>query len=315
MGLNLPLATLFQAPTIELLAKSIRDKNWSAGWSSLVPIRPGGSKPPLFFVHGAGGNVLLYRELAAHLGPDQPFYGLQAQGLDGQRPCLTRFEDMGALYVKEIRSLQPDGPYFLGGYCLGGQLALEIAQQLSAKNLKVALLAMVETYNGRSGINPGAKASNLYLGILRLLHGFQNLKFHWDNIWLLTRRDKIIFLAKKSRVSLERMKLRLAIASKPVARMMQFSIGEKFPHVNLTNINDKASLEYSPKPYNGKITLFRPKCYFAGCKENDFGWGEVARGGVEVHVLQVNPRGLLVEPFVQELSKVLKHCIEKNSGN
>jgi amino acid adenylation domain-containing protein len=315
MGLNLPLAALFQAPTIESLAKIIRDKKWNAGWYSLVPIRPGGSKPPLFFVHGAGGNVLLYRDLASHLGDDQPFYGLQSQGLDGQRPYFTRFEDMAALYVKEIRSLQPDGPYFLGGYCLGGELALEMAQQLFAQNQKVALLAMVETYNWRSKINLNTKAPNLYYGFSRFLHGLQNWMFHWNNLWLLNHQDKMIFLAKKIRVSLERMKLRLAIASKPVARMMRFSIGEKLPHVNLTIINDQASLKYSPKPYNGKITLFRPKCYFAGCDESDFGWGEVARDGVEVHVLPVNPRGLLVEPFVIKLSKVIKHCIDKNSCN
>jgi hypothetical protein len=172
----------------------------------------------------------------------------------------------------------------------------------------VALLAMIETYNIR------AKTDGLpfYYGYF---HRLQNLKFHWDNLWLLNMRDQMIFLSKKSRVSLGRMKSMLSITSSVIAQKLRLSLGEKYPHINLTKINDQADLEYLPKPYKGKITLFRPKNHFAGYKEHDFGWGGVAQGGVEVHVLQVNPRGTLVEPFVRELARELKDCIEKISGN
>src|ERR1022692_1664380 len=116
-GVKLPLATLYEAPTIEELARVLRGEVSASGWSPLVAIQPEGSRPPLFCFHGAGGNVLIYRDLSRHLGLDQPFYGLQAQGLDGSRPPLTTIEEMAALYVKEIRRSQPHGPYFLGGYC------------------------------------------------------------------------------------------------------------------------------------------------------------------------------------------------------
>ena len=128
-GRQLPLATLFQAPTVEQLAGILRQEGWSAPWSCLVAIQPGGSKPPFFCIHSSGGHVgLSYYELARHLGSDQPLYGLQALGLDGQTAPLTRFEDMAAHYLTEIRALQPEGPYFLGGACFGGILALEVAQ-------------------------------------------------------------------------------------------------------------------------------------------------------------------------------------------
>src|SRR6202046_1048263 len=96
-------------------------------------------------MHGAGGNVLIYRELSKLLGDDQPFYGLQAQGLDGSAPPLTKIEDMAALYVKEIRRERPAGPYLLGGYCLGGTIAYEVAQQLRAQGQEVTLLALFDT--------------------------------------------------------------------------------------------------------------------------------------------------------------------------
>lgn len=118
---KLPLATLYEAPTIAELAAILQSEVSDARWSPLVPVQPNGSRPKFFCFHGAGGNVLSYRELSLHLGNDQPFYGLQCQGLDGTSPLLTRVEDMASIYVKAIRKVQPDGPYFLGGYCMGEQ--------------------------------------------------------------------------------------------------------------------------------------------------------------------------------------------------
>src|SRR5579863_922108 len=109
---KLPLATLFEAPTIDDLARILRAETATtstSAWSPLVAIQPNGNRPIFFCMHGAGGNVLIYRELAQHLGPDQPFFGLQAQGLDGSCAPLTTVEEMAALYVKEIRKFQAQG--------------------------------------------------------------------------------------------------------------------------------------------------------------------------------------------------------------
>src|SRR5271155_1735933 len=133
--IKLPLATLFEAPTIEELARVLQDQAAVpsvAGWSPLVAIQPAGSRPRIFCMHGAGGNVLIYRDLAHDLGPDQPFYGLQAERPDSKCGPLTTIEEMAALYAKEIRKLQPYGPYLIAGYCMGGTLAYEVARQLRA---------------------------------------------------------------------------------------------------------------------------------------------------------------------------------------
>ena len=146
-GVKLPLATLYEAPTINELARILRGEVASSGWSPLVAVQPLGSRPPLFCMHGAGGTVLIYRDLSRHLGLDQPFYGLQSQGLDGDRPPLTTIEEMATLYLKDIRKTQPHGPYFLAGYCGGGTIAYEVAQQLQEDGERVALLAMFDTMN------------------------------------------------------------------------------------------------------------------------------------------------------------------------
>jgi acyl carrier protein len=157
---KLPLATFLQAPTIGDLADVLRKEDWKPSWSSLVPIRAGGSKPPLFLMHSHGGNVLEYYPLAERLDADQPVYALQARGLDGHIIKDQSFEEMVEAYVAELRSLQPEGPYFLGGYCLGGLLALEAARQLSALGEEVALVVLIQTINpAYARFRPGLSAT------------------------------------------------------------------------------------------------------------------------------------------------------------
>jgi amino acid adenylation domain-containing protein len=145
MGKTLPLAALLQAPTVEQLAEVLQG-DFSRHWSSLVAMQPEGSKPPFFCVHGVGGNVIGFQKLAWRMRPDYPFYGLQSRGLDGKRPLHTSIEDMAAHYVEEIRSVQPKGPYQLGGFSLGGIVAYEMARQLQTRGEEVALLVLFDTY-------------------------------------------------------------------------------------------------------------------------------------------------------------------------
>jgi amino acid adenylation domain-containing protein len=136
----LPLTTLFQAPTIEQLAIILRQEGWSASTSSLVALHAGGFKPPFFCLPGNLGNVFTdLGHLTRYLDPDQPVYGFQ----DGTHNP-SKVEGLAAEYLTEIKSIQPTGPYLLGGICSGGVIAYEIAQQLQAQEEQVALLALVE---------------------------------------------------------------------------------------------------------------------------------------------------------------------------
>src|SRR6202051_2534882 len=175
LGRGFPLSVLFQAPTVEKLADLIRKDGWSAPWTSLVPIQPGGSKPPFFCVHGGGGNILIYRELARHLGADYPFYGLQARGLDGSGEYLTTTEAMAESYLREMRELQPEGPYYLGGFCMGGQVAFEMAQRLVRDGQPVNLLFVIDAHNF-NGVPPKLTLKE------RVQHAGLKINFHSSNV-------------------------------------------------------------------------------------------------------------------------------------
>ncbi|WP_164018189.1 non-ribosomal peptide synthetase [Pyxidicoccus trucidator] len=141
-GRTLPLAALFQASTVEQLAALARRE--PAPWIPLVPIQPGGDLPPFFLVHPVGGGVLGFAELARQLGPRQPLYGLEAQGLDGAEPPLESILEMAYFYIEALRTVQPHGPYRLGGWSLGAVIAFEMARVLRLRGEEVDVVALIE---------------------------------------------------------------------------------------------------------------------------------------------------------------------------
>jgi thioesterase domain-containing protein len=109
---------------------------------AIVPLQANGTRVPVFGVPGHNGDVFCYRALAQRLGEDQPFFGLQPPGLDGQDQPLTRVEDLAACFARQIRAFQPKGPYVIAGYCAGGTVAFELAQQLARDGAEISLLAL-----------------------------------------------------------------------------------------------------------------------------------------------------------------------------
>ena len=147
LGKNLPLTSLFQNGTIASLAQLIAQETTQLTYSPLIPIQSQGNKAPFFAVHPIGGNVLCYAKLAHYLGTEQPFYGLQALGLDETEKPVSSIEEMATVYIKEIQTIQASGPYYLGGWSMGGVIAFEIAQKLSAQGQTVALLTLIDSYS------------------------------------------------------------------------------------------------------------------------------------------------------------------------
>ena len=299
---KLPLATLFEAPTIEELAQILRREASAPRWSALVAIQPDGSRPVFFCVHGAGGNVLIYRDLSQNLGSDQPFYGLQSPGLDGSRPPLTRIEDMAELYVKEIRAVQPYGPYFLGGYCMGGTIAYEMAQQLRAQGEQVALLALFDTMNWYKVPFPSIWGKGYHAG--------QRLLFHAANFFKLDSAGKAKFFWEKVKVFRTRIPvwrgklLSKFVKNSPAAKSKSRVLGQ------IWALNDLAGINYAPQPYPGVITDFRPVKQYRRCNKPALKWDHLAEGGQEIVVLPVYPAGMLVEPFVKHLAVALRKAID-----
>jgi phthiocerol/phenolphthiocerol synthesis type-I polyketide synthase E len=301
-GKRLPLATLMTAPTIDKLAGMIEGEKAPVEWNSLVEIQPNGSRPPLFLIHAAGGNVLIYRDLIRHLGPDQRVYGLQAQGFDGKQPILSRIEDMATEYIKEIQAVSPEGPYLLAGYCLGGTVALEMAQQLHAQGKEVALLALMETYNF-------ANQSNTLFD--RIQYRMQQVEFHIRNFFLADQ--KMTFFKEKAKVAWNRKDVIFGSILGKIGLQSRANNGRNVWLSKLWQACELAAITYIPKAYPGRITEFRPMKEYATFSGPEMGWEKLATGGLETHTLKVYPRGMLVEPFVPLIAEKLKIGIENAS--
>jgi thioesterase domain-containing protein len=142
---EIPPVTIYQARTITALA-ALLEQPVPPRFPSLVLLKAGDKKPPVFLAHGLGGTVMDFFQLVRCIESPHPIYGMQAMGLNGLDEPLDRIEDMAQFYLDAIRELQPYGPYLLVGYSLGGLVALEMAQRLSANGEKIALLAMLDGY-------------------------------------------------------------------------------------------------------------------------------------------------------------------------
>ena len=144
---RLPLTSLFQNGTIAGLAQLLAQETTQPASSLLIAIQSQGHKTPFFAVHPIGGNVLCYADLARNLGTKQPFYGLQSLGLSEVEKTVASIEEMAMIYVEAIQTVQASGPYYLGGWSMGGVIAFEIAQQLLTQGQEVALLALIDSYS------------------------------------------------------------------------------------------------------------------------------------------------------------------------
>jgi FkbH-like protein len=302
LGKKLTLSTLFQASTIEQLASVIRQEEQSSSLSSLVPIKPTGSKPPLFLIHAKGTSVLLYRDLAERLDSEQPVYGLQPKGLkEGDTP-LKRVEDMATHYIKEIQTIQPQGPYLLGGYSFGGDVAMEMAQQLRQQGQQISMLALFD-----------CRGPNCYVRSplpKRLLIHLDNLSAR-KHLYVIERvKDWKRWLGDGLKYNLQK----LAMQS---LQYLDLNLPLSLRNLYIEELNMQAARNYQQKFYPGKIVLLRTMEWLGGvgCEiDEKLGWGEFAGGGVEVYDVPGHHLSMFEEPHVQKLAATLEVCIEKEQS-
>jgi thioesterase domain-containing protein/NAD(P)-dependent dehydrogenase (short-subunit alcohol dehydrogenase family)/acyl carrier protein len=310
-----PISALFEAPTIEACARLIREalghraegESGSARlrYRHLVAMHAERTTPntPFFLVAGMFGNVLNLRHLAHLLGHDRPFYGLQARGLYGDEAPHETFEEMAAAYLSEVRSVQPEGPYLLGGFSGGGITAYAMAQQLLAEGERVALLVMLDT---PFPIRPELGVRDRW-AIQRLLLRERGLAYVRD--WARAR----------ARWELGRLRQRLD-GPEPVD-------GETFHNQAIEAAFRRALDRYRIRSYPGVVTLFRPaqhprlvlgpgrvldeKMEFMF---HDNGWGPHV-GSVEVHEVPGDHDSMVLEPNVRVLASHLGQCIKRAEGS
>lgn len=294
-GLHVTPEHLFQAQTVAELARVVTAKSAfdDGEWSSLVALRKGGTRPPLYLVHSTPGDVFGYINLVGRLGPDQPCFGLQSLGLQRPHAAHQRIETMAAYYIEQIKALQPKGPYFLGGWCYGGVVAYEMAQQLQERHNDVALVALIDA------VAPSpAKGAAIYYAdrIQRILyHGPKGVAaFVGDRV----RREV------RERFLNTREVLQVEVDSGPLAN-----------RAFVTDVNMHAIRVYRPLPYNGPVVLFRSTDrQGAGAFDETLGWATLVKH-IEVHEFEAGHATILREPSVSKLADALSAYLKSPRPN
>lgn len=272
-GRKLPLATLFQAPTIARLAAVLREDAAPTRWSSLVPIQPSGSKPPLFIIHGGSGEVFFLQKLIQYLGPDQPLFGLQRRELSGQFDRQNSIAEMATHYLAEVRTFQPEGPYYVGGFCIGGTIAFEMAQQLRAQGQQTNLLALIG-----AGYPPGAKRSRRHY-LQRSAYHLQNGNFGFFKPYWHRVKGK---LSRKLRERTSR-----SSSAPPVEATAWVS-----------DVMLKAA--YQPEIYPGRLTLIETSSLTVPP------WSRLSTEAIDKCIIGGSHVTMFEEPYVQLVAAKLK---------
>ena len=308
-GVNLPLSSLLTAPTIARQAAAFRAAgavepndtapvaaSSSGAWSPLVPIQPNGTLPPLFCIHAVGGNVLNYVPLAKALGDDQPFYGVQAVGLDGVTPPLESVTAMATRYLREIRALQPHGPYFFAGGSMGGMIAYEMARELREQGETIGLLALFDTYGpAHRRLERDHQLAELGRVWHERLERARGLGFK-GKLGMLTHAIGW----RVRRVSDEVTVRLLRLSNRPLPHALRYR--------EIERVHERAHMAYRAQPSDLSLTLFRAMEQCEGMESSRaLGWDELVSGTVEVVDIPGNHNNLIEQPALAEnLERVLR---------
>jgi len=311
-GDKLPLAALYQAPTVEEFAKLQYHHEQSVVLTSLLPLQPHGSRPPFFWIHGDSSNSVLPH----YLGTDQPVYGLGHQSLDGIPAHFTTVEAIAAHYLEEICSVQRNGPYFMGGYCFGGLVAFEMARILKSRGEEVALLAVIEPSPFRSCGQSSLRDPSDPVPVARRKGLIEESARHLRAMGALGYRQQLAYVGIRVRGVLSQCVRRL---TSPVSRRMKSAIcafcirfGYTLP-VNvrsfyILNIYRSARRKYSLRTYSGSIDLFiqEPQYATPTC------WDGLSTGTIAIHKIAASDHtAILKEPHFHDWVGKLKAILQK----
>lgn len=299
-GRRLPLATFIAHPTISKMSLVMQLDAKSITWDVLVPIKPSGNKIPIYIVHGASLNVLLFNTLAIHMDDDQPIYGLQAKGLNGIDEPFSRIEDMAAHYIQAILKQNPEGPYALAGYSFGGIVAYEMTRQLEVLNKKVKMLAMFDTFAYRTPYYdpPIEKLINKTLYFVR------------KAMYTLTFRDGFMATIANRSLALKRGIERLLLKFKSGNDQEQIGI---FGYPNKIDVMNKLALKfYKIEPADVEIELFRAEQHSFHLDDFEYlGWKSYALKGINIHGIPGAHNTIFKSPNDKLFARMLQGCLDK----
>lgn len=301
-GKILPLSSLFEHSSIEKLALLLDQINNTETWSSLVPIKPTGSKRPVYIVHGAGMEVLIFKELADNLDADQPVFGLQAKALFNTTSQYHSIGQIADHYVKTIIENNPKGPYALAGYSFGGVIAYEMARTLIALGKEVDMVGLFDTIIESHFYHASSfrkKTALMAYRNKRRLRFFMEMTQSWDNIKFHVNRKKEFLLNQYWR-------------TKNFANDQEQVKYEEF--LKTESIIQPIKNRYHMVPLNIRVDLFRAEEHTSYIKSTAFsGWKHFALKGVNIHKTPGNHDTMLTSAHVKEVARIFQNALDKNN--
>ncbi|MCB8949264.1 MAG: amino acid adenylation domain-containing protein [Ardenticatenaceae bacterium] len=313
LKLRLPVSLLFEAPTIRQLAAAIRQREDAPDWSSLVPIQPRGTKSPLFCVHGGAGHVFHYHDLAQLLGTERPFYALQPK-LDEKthQSIFAAVEEMATHYISEIKTVQPEGPYLLSGFCFGGVVVYEMAQQLVQAGDEVGLLVFIDPSTPENKPHLAEVVPPEVIAA-RLVRHKQNMA----QLGLLARLGYILKSGKNRMTAYWNLFYRALIRDWRRGRAKFFQHYLRWQHVVPTRFSDfyfmhvvssYATQLYYPQTFPGEAILFYSTLENDGDKS--LGWSGLPEAGLKMYEVESTHLGILKRPYIDQVAAELKEHLE-----
>jgi amino acid adenylation domain-containing protein len=305
--------SIFQFPTIEEQAALLRGEKENNTHFLIVPIQPHGTKPPLFFIHGVGGGTLWgYSNLSKYFESDQPVYAFKSRGTEGLEEFKS-IEEMAAAYISQLKIFQPQGPYYLSGYCFGGNIAFEMARQLQQNNDSVAFLGLMNCAAPNSSYTHFDYSLSFYFKFFQNATYWLRYMMNWESE---QRRNFVIWKLRNWNRKL-RSKMRLTPkedASVDVEDLVDLTLYPE-EQKKLWSAHLRALLEYKPKQYKGKVLLFRSPGHPLFCSfDLNNGWSEYC---TELSLIEIPGahETILKEPFVSSLAKTFCDYLQTAQRN
>ncbi|XOF35365.1 MAG: amino acid adenylation domain-containing protein [Candidatus Electrothrix sp. YB6] len=299
---QLPMSILLEAPTVEQLANVLKQEGYSAPGSTLVPIPPGGSRPPFFFVPQGGSTAVSAGPYREYIGADQPLYGIQPLGFEEGEEPYARVEDMAAYYILKIRKLQPDGPYYLGGPCFGACVSFEMARQLREQGCTVGLVALLDPPDPPVLPNCPTKVTRHK----KIGYYARNFLSYSKQGQLLPALTDFLFYRRYYRVKNKFFTLYNKLFPAKINRL-EYTL----------NAHIAAQDEYIPQFYPGKITIFRNEMKLKKLERMDSStfrdWSAFA-GDVDYRIIKGHHLEMFDYPLFPKLAEELRICLEEAQG-
>ena len=282
-GVSLPLSVLFECPTVEALSQMVRERHSRPSRSTVVCLQKGDDGPPFFCVPPAGSSANNFAQMVQALSADIPFYGMHALGLEPGEVPQDRIEDLAERYVADMRAIQPNGPYFIGGRCFGAYIAFEMALQLSDVGEDVALLALLDPTGP-----PGMR---------------RDVRYYVQRAGYFRRRRKLArAVLRRARWTLRQMQ-RL--------RVLRYLGSQHTRRIERTyKAHIHAQQTYAPRVYTETITFFGSREEYAPDDSRPL-WRNMTHGRLELHLVPGSHRTMSQAPHLHALVRELESVIRE----